>query len=145
MKAFGFPYMNCRPDKQQQFRQLHYSIQQRTQMGFPQNVREAVWNRCGGYCEKCGWSLNKDNWDWHHRKLKKHGGTDTIENGLALHHFCHIQKKDSVHQNPKLAYEKGWIVRSWDNASARPIVLPNGLFAILTPEGEYKYLGSEGK
>lgn len=105
---------------------------------FSPEVRELLFERCGGYCEKCGRSLQKDSWAAHHRLLRTHGGKGIAENGLACHHSCHNGATDSIHKNPKVAYEMGWLVKSWDNPATARLTLPNGFSVTLTHDGKYK-------
>lgn len=102
-------------------------------------LRALVWSRARGYCEKCGQSLPYS-WALHHRKLRSRGGKDTVSNFLALHHECHNLATDSVHNNPKDALEKGYMVSSWAEPAECPVTLPNGDTVMLTEEGTYKYL-----
>ena len=62
-------------------------------------------------CEFCGLPLQEDSFDFHHRQLKTK--IDLPSNGLAVHHFCHIQTPGSIHQNPALAKGRGFIIPSW--------------------------------
>lgn len=101
-------------------------------------LREQLWQRCGGYCEKCGSTLNPNNWALHHRKLRSQGGQDAIENVVALHHKCHNLGTKSVHLNPALSTEQGYIVPSWAEPAAWELLLPNGSLVLLSPEGNYE-------
>src|SRR6266540_2211502 len=60
-------------------------------------------------CEICGnWpSVHK-----HHRKLRSQGGTDGPTMDLCAP--CH----QYVHDHPKNSYEQGWLIHSWDEATA---------------------------
>ena len=100
-------------------------------------VRKLVWKRSKGYCEKCGLSINGVDWAFHHRKLKSQGGKDSVSNGLALHNSCHNIAKNSVHQNPKEADEKGYIVKSWESPDKKPLLRPNGTWVYLDDLGNY--------
>jgi hypothetical protein len=62
----------------------------------------------------------------HHRKLKKQGGKDELCNLIALCSTCHNIAPNSVHQNPKLSYEMGWMVPSWANPAEWPITTLDG-------------------
>lgn len=91
------------------------------------SVRQAVWERCKGYCEFCGKPLDPDWWDFHHRQL----GTklDLVENGVASHSFCHVVMPASIHQNPKVAMERGFIISKYvdrDVFSSVPLLLGGG-------------------
>ena len=101
----------------------------------PKALRDAVWNRSRGYCEKCGLPLHQDSWNWHHRKIKSQGGQDLVENGLALHFSCHRW----IHDNPAESYKYGYMVPNGDTPLGLPVLLPNGLYATLTNDGHYDY------
>ena len=73
--------------------------------------RDALASRFDGYCPWCGLPLG-DTFAVHHRKLRKHGGTDDPANLVALHHGCHNLNTRSVHLDPARAYEYGYLVRS---------------------------------
>ena len=109
-----------------------------------QVIRALVWARARGYCEKCGGQL-PDSWALHHRKLRSRGGKDEISNLLALHHECHNLGTDSVHANPSMATDKGFMVPSWEEPSEYPLILPDGSVVKLTPEGNYQYIERKAK
>jgi hypothetical protein len=99
-------------------------------------LRQKILERCNGYCEKCGFGLT-DDFALHHRKLKSRGGKDTLDNLIALHHACHNLGNNSVHMNIKTATENGWIVPTRADPSEYPMLLNNGKYVTLTPEGLY--------
>ena len=101
-----------------------------------QALREAVFTR-DRHCVKCGKPLSEPV-AVHHRKLRKHGGKDEITNLIALCSPCHNIAPGSVHQNPRISYDNGWLVHSWDDPAACPVTLANGMRVILTTEGEYQ-------
>lgn len=101
-----------------------------------QRLRDLLYSRCKGYCEKCGLPLF-DDWALHHRKLRSQGGKDDITNVLALHHKCHNLGTDSVHLNPKSSYQYGYLLKSWQNPAECSVRLSNGSSVILTAEGTY--------
>lgn len=103
-------------------------------------LREIIWTRCKGYCEKCGIQMPEDNWALHHRQLRSRGGTDSPDNCVALHHGCHNLKTDSVHNNPYKSTLSGLMVSAWSDPAECPVTLPNGDIVILKPEGNYHYL-----
>ncbi len=47
----------------------------------------------------------------HHRKMRSQGGTDRVENILAVDPFCH----DWIHAHPEVSYALGWLVKSHDD------------------------------
>lgn len=87
----------------------------------PGDVREAVLLRSQGRCEKCLlplWEL-----EVHHRKLRSQGGTWDLSNVLAVCPRCHNQHPDSIHDNPRMAYEHGWLVRSHADPRTVPVLV----------------------
>lgn len=104
------------------------------------DLRDLVYSRCKGYCEKCGLRLS-ESWALHHRKLRSRGGKDEVSNLVALHHGCHNFDTDSVHFNPAHSRDKGLMVSSWQEPSECPLTLPSGDIVILTQEGTYQFTG----
>ncbi len=47
----------------------------------------------------------------HHRKMRSQGGTDRVENILAVDPFCHTW----IHAHPEVSYALGWLVKSHDD------------------------------
>ena len=107
------------------------------------HLREQVLSRCKGYCEKCGKVL-QEGWALHHRKLRKHGGENSLSNLIALHHECHNLGSKSVHMRPKDSYESGHLVKSFDDPKVVPLTLAGGSRVILLDTGEYFYLERNG-
>jgi len=99
--------------------------------------RKALYKRCKGMCEYCGGDL-PESWAAHHRKLRSQGGTNNIENAVALHHECHNLGTNSVHLNPKKSYANGFMVHSWEEPHTTPLNLIHRMWVLLTPEGEYE-------
>jgi 5-methylcytosine-specific restriction endonuclease McrA len=86
------------------------------------------------YCWVCGNALGT--WHLHHRKLRKHGGSDSYQNVIAVHPQCHNLGTHSIHLNPEKAYENGWLVHSWENPTDIPVTRRGGESALLTTDGE---------
>ena len=101
-------------------------------------LRAQVWERSGGYCERCQIPLHPEQWALHHRKLRSQGGKDELPNLIALHHHCHNLGTDSVHLNPKEATRRGLIVSSWDDPSNITVEFDDGTLVYLTDDGRYK-------
>ena len=105
-------------------------------------MRNLVWERCQGVCEFCGAGLDPESWDYHHRQLKTK--IDLPSNGLAVHHFCHIQTPGSIHQNPKTAKSRGFIIAGWvkvEEFSTVPLFLGGELW---TDRGRWVCLDNFG-
>ena len=97
-------------------------------------LREQVFER-DQVCVKCGLTL-REPVAVHHRKLRKHGGKDALSNLIALCSPCHNIAPDSVHQNPRMSYEYGWLVPSWADPLEWPLTLPNGSQVLLQDDGQ---------
>lgn len=109
-------------------------------MTIPKQTVELVIARAAGYCEVCGLP-GSESMALHHRKLKSRGGKDTAANLIWIHHACHNLGTDSIHLNPAKAEQKGYMVGSWADPEETPIALPDGNFALLFDDGNYKILG----
>jgi hypothetical protein len=68
-------------------------------------VTPALLERAGYRCEMCR-VLPVDH--RHHRLRRSQGGTNDLENLLALCHECH----ELVHRYPEVAYAMGWMISS---------------------------------
>lgn len=101
-------------------------------------LRKAVFDR-DEHCVKCGKFLY-DGVAVHHRKLRKHGGTDSLSNLIALCSTCHNIAPDSVHQNPESSYAKGYMCPSWADPAEWPVTLPDGSRVLLEDNGKMIYL-----
>lgn len=93
-----------------------------------------VVERAKGYCEVCGWDLT-DDYALHHRKLKSRGGKDTVSNLMAVHHKCHNLGTDSIHLNPEMATEKGYMVSAWKEPHEVAVRQPNGKMVYFDDNG----------
>ena len=103
-------------------------------------IAHKVIERAGGYCEKCGGSLSEA-YNLHHRKLKSRGGKDSAANLIVVHNFCHIQHKDSIHDNPEESERMGFMVPSWANPEEHPLIRPDGSIVLLFDDGSVKLQG----
>lgn len=101
------------------------------------NLRELLFDRCSGYCERCGIPL-AESWAMHHRLLKSRGGKDEITNVVALHHHCHNLGTNSVHLNPAEATRQGFMVPSGSNPANVPLLLAERFLVLLTDNGMYE-------
>lgn len=95
----------------------------------PSKVRERLYLRCGGYCDWCGHVLTA--FDAHHRKLRSRGGSNDLENLVAVCPGCH----NTIHDYPALATERGFMVYAGKNPADIPLVFPGGHRVILTRDG----------
>lgn len=102
-----------------------------------QSVVEVVKARAAGYCEKCG-GREEASMALHHRKLKSRGGKDEVANLLWLHHGCHNLRTGSVHHEPELATEMGWMVPSYADPAEWSLVTPDGTKVRLQNDGSVK-------
>lgn len=75
-----------------------------TRSQVPEDVRDDVWRRCGGRCERCG----RPAAHLHHRLMRSQGGGHTADNLAALCGPCHRR----VHDFPAESYAAGWLIRS---------------------------------
>lgn len=96
-------------------------------------LRQAVFDR-DTHCVKCGKFLY-DMVAVHHRKLRKHGGADTLSNLIALCSPCHNIAPGSVHQNPEDSYRNGYLVPSWADPREWPLLLADGRRVLLNDDG----------
>jgi hypothetical protein len=100
-------------------------------------VRAAVLAR-DRWCPWCGCPF-ADRAAVHHRRLRSQGGDDTVENLVALHPECHNVHPRSVHQNPRDAVERGFIVPSWADPADTPLRLANGRDVLLRFDGTIEH------
>lgn len=99
-------------------------------------LRIALAERCGGRCERCGWSLPSD-WDPHHRRLRSQGGSDGLSNLVALCPDCHTLAADAVHRSVRQARADGWLVGRDADPAAVPVHLHHDRTVLLSPVGGY--------
>lgn len=104
----------------------------------PPAAREKLYERTGGFCEKCGNRMKRVSMVVHHRQRKSQGGLDDLSNLLGVTATCHNGSTDAIHMNPKKSYEMGWLVKSWDNPATARLTLPNGSSVRLTHDGKYE-------
>lgn len=103
-----------------------------------QRLRHEVYDRAGGRCEagvvdECPGRLDRDAFEWHHRKLRSQGGDDVHENSLCLCTYCHAW----AHANPADARGLGLIVPRGANPAERAVHLADGRVVRLTSENTY--------
>lgn len=96
--------------------------------------RDELVERQGGYCWWCGSSLPTV-FAVHHRKLRKHGGTDSPANLVCLCHVCHNGGTSSVHLQPAKSYRLGFLVHSWDDPLDVPLHTSSGRSVLFNSDG----------
>jgi len=104
-----------------------------------QEIVRLVEERAGNYCETCGQPA-LESMALHHRKLKSRGGKDSVSNLIRVHHSCHNLGNHSIHGNPSLATERGWMVSSWADPEAEPFLQPDGKWVILKNDGSVQVM-----
>ena len=96
-------------------------------------ARKLVRARSGGLCELCHRAPASN---FQHRKAQVHGGEYSAVNGLDVCGMgnmsgCH----GHIHQNPTVAYERGWSVRSGHDPASQPVWLAGRGWVLLRPDG----------
>lgn len=101
-----------------------------------QAAREAVYGRCGGFCEfpSCGRRISLEGMQAHHRKLRSAGGPDCPCNLMALCAFDHHGK---VHAYPAHSRDAGWIVSRFEKRTPSQV-------GLAMREG-FKFLSCDGR
>ena len=85
----------------------------------PAALRAKLAERSCGACEICFW-YNATN--WHHRKNRSQGGDNSLSNAMHLCGSGTTGCHGMVTENPALAYENGWSVRSGHDPAAVPVL-----------------------
>jgi hypothetical protein len=102
-----------------------------------QALRAQVWFRSQSRCERCGKRLMYHEMAVHHRKLRSQGGRDEPSNLVCLDHDCHNLATNSVHLKPGHASKYGWICKSFEDPTAKPVFLHSRRPVLLAPDGTY--------
>jgi hypothetical protein len=97
----------------------------RTGAEFNEKVRELVYERSNGRCERCGNAGSE--WQIHHRRPRGMGGTSRTDSGgaanaLLLHPSCH----EWVERNRSAAYDLGYLVDQQSDPCETPIRMWDG-------------------
>lgn len=91
----------------------------------PLVVRLACSQRANGACERC---LQVKPLDAHHRKQRSLGGLHTCSNIVLVCRRCH----DKIHQAMDgEMYDKGWLLRTWQEPHRATIQMPRGWMRLL--------------
>lgn len=83
-------------------------------MAIHPSVIDAVEDRSDGACEASTPDCVGSAAQFHHRKLRKHGGPDTVRNLLHVCAPCHHW----IHHNPAVSYEHGLLLHQWEDPDA---------------------------
>lgn len=96
-------------------------------------LRGRAYERDQGCCVVCGGSLNPEHWECHHRKKRSQGGLDELCNVISVHPLsCHFPL---IHNQPKDAYAKGWLVpRDGDPSAVAALYYRGGLVLLTNDE-----------
>jgi hypothetical protein len=81
---------------------------------FGEDVRSTVRRRAFGRCEVKAPGCRDGIHHYHHRLLRSHGGSGTLENCLGVCGPCHA----TIHANPDWAYRHGLLVRAFNQPDA---------------------------
>jgi hypothetical protein len=100
-------------------------------------LRAQVYFRSQSRCERCGKNLKYEDMAAHHRKLRSQGGKDEPSNLVCLDHACHNLATNSVHLKPGQASKYGWIVKSFEEPAAKPVLLHGRRPVLLAADGTY--------
>ncbi len=108
-------------------------------MGFPESVRQTVYQRANYCCERCG--IYAQGGSVHHRRPRGMGGdkraaTSTAANALLLCGSGTTGCHGWVESNREEAYARGLLVRRHDDPAAVPVELLYGTF-LLNVDGGY--------
>jgi hypothetical protein len=86
-----------------------------------------------GICEVCGRAPATN---FQHRQGKAQQGAWSAENGLDVCGMGNVSGcHGAIHQNPAIAYERGWSVRSTSDPTTTPVWLASGGWHYLRADG----------
>jgi len=83
----------------------------------PLRVKRAVWERDGYRCRICHSDLSEGGKHTHHRLKRSLGGKNTEANLMLLCARHHAM----LDEQPDLAYQLGYYLRSWDDPETTPV------------------------
>ena len=101
------------------------------------SVRDLVFERAQGGCERCGRDLTYEFWSQHHRQPRGLGGTskpDRPSNLLLLDGSGTSGCHGWVESHREEAMRFGWLVSQYSEPSLEP-VLRRGVWVLLDDEG----------
>lgn len=103
----------------------------------PNKMREQIYARSGGFCERCGAHMLPVSMVIHHRRLKKHGGLDEMSNLIGITASCHNLSTNSIHLNPEKSYENGYLVSAYADPKETPFLKHGSTWVYLDDLGNY--------
>ncbi|MGN6162551.1 MAG: HNH endonuclease [Marmoricola sp.] len=108
-------------------------------------VREEVWERAGGYCERCGKAIGTSAMSVHHRRPRRMGGTtdpavNTPANLAILCGSGTTGCHGEIESHRTEAYADGWLLHAGQDPADVPVRLRGGPMIFLTPDGGYRSL-----
>ena len=101
-------------------------------MKIPKSQRDRLRERSGGVCEICWWNRATN---WHHRKNRSQLGGNELSNAMHLCGSGTTGCHGMVTENPALAYENGWSVRSGHDPAAIPVLRFGSDWVLLADDG----------
>lgn len=117
----------------------------RRSTGPSQQVRELVWTRSGGRCERCGTALT-GMVSLHHRRARGAGGSrDAATNSPSnLLYLCGSGVNGChgwIESFRLMSYGSGWLVHSWDDPARVPVDVHGRGPVLLTDDGAFTQPG----
>lgn len=108
-------------------------------------VREEVWERSGGYCERCGKAIGTSAMSVHHRRPRRMGGTtdpsvNTVPNLAILCGSGTTGCHGEIESRRSDAYADGWLLHAGQDPAEVPVRLRGGPMVMLTSDGGYSSL-----
>ena len=98
----------------------------------PKAQRDKLAQRSHGACEICFFAYATN---WHHRKNRSQGGDNSLSNAMHLCGSGTTGCHGMVTENPALAYENGWSVRSGHDPAIVPVLRFGSDWVLIDNEG----------
>lgn len=95
-------------------------------------LRDRLAERSDGACEICFFQKATN---WHHRKNRSQGGLDCLSNALHLCGSGTTGCHGLVTENPAMAYDRGWSVRSGFDPAHVPVLRHGADWVLLGDDG----------
>jgi 5-methylcytosine-specific restriction endonuclease McrA len=120
-------------------------LKRRRRTGPSDTVRQEVWDRSGGYCERCGKPVVTTAMSVHHRRPRRMGGTtdpavNTPANLAILCGSGTTGCHGEIESHRTEAYADGWLLHTGQDPVDVPVRLRGGPMIFLTVEGGYRPL-----